>query len=285
MADGPWPMVPHVSLLPRPRILAKTEDEEERKKGWKVKRFDSRSHRLDHASCVASITPLVDRSSLQTLRRKDRSELQKPSRQDRPDEILRLADYHTAGLSSRLVSSRRLASQGVEPSRPIDGSAAPGVYRLQPAALLLEGPPYKFLPWGLENLGSALDVALMHVVLDVIGHASWISFNQLLTSIPQEVNSDQELLVMFDLHNKKVVEMFIVYSDPSEPFKPITEWEFEEEEQPDNNIEPNGDNYLSNPNPLNEHVGVDEENMYLESVPVNQASPAMSTRSKRRLSL
>uniref|UniRef100_A0A0E0PZC1 Uncharacterized protein n=1 Tax=Oryza rufipogon TaxID=4529 RepID=A0A0E0PZC1_ORYRU len=117
------------------------------------------------------------------------------------------------------------------------------------------------------------------------GHASWISFNQLLTSIPQEVNSDQELLVMFDLHNKKVVEMFIVYFDPSEPFKPITEWEFEEEEQPDNNIEPNGDNYLSNPNPLNEHVGVDEENMYLESVPVNQASPAMSTRSKRRLSL
>jgi hypothetical protein len=133
---------------------AKTEDEEERRKGWKAKRFDSCSHRLDHASCVASITPLVNHSSLQTLRRKDQSELQKPSRQDRPDEILRLADYHAAGLSSRLVASRRLASQGVEPSRPsgqppggggaarphrpIDGSAAPGAYRLQPAALLLE---------------------------------------------------------------------------------------------------------------------------------------------------
>ncbi|EEC84371.1 hypothetical protein OsI_30916 [Oryza sativa Indica Group] len=86
-----------------------------------------------------------------------------------------------------------------------------------------------------------------------------------------EVNSDQELLVMFDLHNKKkVVEMFILYSDPSEPFKPITEWEFEKEEQPDNNTVPDGDNYLSNPNPLNEHAGVDEDNMYLESVPVNQ---------------
>ena len=79
---------------------------------------------------------------------------------------------------------------------------------------------------------------------------------------------------MFDLHNKKkVVEMFIVYANPSEPFKPITEWEFEEEEQPDNNTEPDGDNYLSNPNPLNEHVGIDDENMYLESVPINQVLP------------
>jgi len=39
--------------------------------------------------------------------------------------------------------------------------------------------------------------------------------------------------------------------------------------QPDNNIEPDGDNYLSNPNPLNEHVGDDDENMYLPSVPIS----------------
>nr|BAD54588.1 hypothetical protein [Oryza sativa Japonica Group] len=145
-----------------------------------------------------------------------------------------------------------------------------------------------------------LHVALMHVALDVTDRTCFMDFVQsvvdkyppgylevahvqhydVLKTFP-EVNSDQELLVMFDLHNKKkVVEMFIVYSDPSEPFKPINEWEFEEEEQPDNNIEPDGDNYLSNPNPLNEHVGVDEESMYLDSVPVNQSSPAMSTRSK-----
>ena len=141
---GWWAMAHGASCIATSQ--AKTEDEEERRKGWKAKRFDSRSHRLYHASCVASITPLVDRSSLQTLRCKDWSELQKPSRQDRPDEILRLADYHAAGLSSRLVSSRRLASQGVEPSRPIYGSAAPGVYRLQPAALLLEVIFFIFFP-------------------------------------------------------------------------------------------------------------------------------------------
>jgi hypothetical protein len=38
---------------------------------------------------------------------------------------------------------------------------------------------------------------------------------------------------MFDMHSKeKVVQVFISYCDPSEPFVPITKWEFEEKEQP-----------------------------------------------------
>jgi len=40
-----------------------------------------------------------------------------------------------------------------------------------------------------------------------------------------EVHSDQDLLSMFEKNSKtKVVDMFISYCDPSEPFEPIKEW-------------------------------------------------------------
>jgi hypothetical protein len=46
-----------------------------------------------------------------------------------------------------------------------------------------------------------------------------------------EVTSDQELMVMFSKHKENVIEMFIAYCDLSEPYKPITEWQFEGEAQ------------------------------------------------------
>ncbi|CAN6282710.1 unnamed protein product [Urochloa humidicola] len=40
------------------------------------------------------------------------------------------------------------------------------------------------------------------------------------------VRTDQELMSMFEKHsNTKFVHMFISYTDPSELFQPITEWE------------------------------------------------------------
>jgi len=40
-----------------------------------------------------------------------------------------------------------------------------------------------------------------------------------------EVYSDQDLLSMFEKNSKtKVVDMFISYCDPSEPFEPTKEW-------------------------------------------------------------
>uniref|UniRef100_A0A453N329 Uncharacterized protein n=1 Tax=Aegilops tauschii subsp. strangulata TaxID=200361 RepID=A0A453N329_AEGTS len=83
-----------------------------------------------------------------------------------------------------------------------------------------------------------------------------------------EVTSDQELVSMFEKHSKtKVVHMFVAYCDPSEPYEPITEWHSDAHGQP-NNTEQDGDDYLRNPVPENEHVGVDEENIYLEDEPV-----------------
>ncbi|XP_037489042.1 uncharacterized protein LOC119367695 [Triticum dicoccoides] len=83
-----------------------------------------------------------------------------------------------------------------------------------------------------------------------------------------EVTSDQELMLMFEKHSKtKVVHMFVAYCDPSEPYEPITEWHSDAHSQP-NNIEQDDDDYLRNPVPENEHVGVDEENIYLEDEPV-----------------
>jgi len=79
-----------------------------------------------------------------------------------------------------------------------------------------------------------------------------------------EVTSDQELMVMFSKHKEKVIEIFIAYCDPSEPYKPITEWQFEGEAQHKDDIEQELDTYLMNPLPNNEHVGVDEEGMYLK---------------------
>ncbi|CAN6351755.1 unnamed protein product [Urochloa humidicola] len=73
-------------------------------------------------------------------------------------------------------------------------------------------------------------------------------------------------MTMFAKHSMtKVVDMFISYCDPSEPFHPFQEWPSgvsrdsgEEEEE---------DSYLCNPLPENEHVGVDEEELYLEKAP------------------
>jgi hypothetical protein len=63
--------------------------------------------------------------------------------------------------------------------------------------------------------------------------------------------------------------MFIIYCDPSETFEPITEWNFGGENQPENLLVQADDDYLRNPNPTNEHVGVDEETLYLQNEPVN----------------
>lgn len=79
-----------------------------------------------------------------------------------------------------------------------------------------------------------------------------------------EVMLDQELMVMFSKHNENVIQMFIAYCDPSEPYKPITEWQFEGEAQYKEDTEQELDAYLMNPLPKNEHVGVDEEGMYLK---------------------
>jgi hypothetical protein len=51
-----------------------------------------------------------------------------------------------------------------------------------------------------------------------------------LKSFP-EVKIDQDLMAMFERHlNKKVIIMFVVYRDPSEPYEPVKEWDFGEEE-------------------------------------------------------
>ena len=63
-------------------------------------------------------------------------------------------------------------------------------------------------------------------------------YDHVLKTFPK-VNSDQDLMYMFDMHNKeKVVDMFIIYCDPSETFEPITEWDFDGEEQPDSKKTP-----------------------------------------------
>jgi hypothetical protein len=69
---------------------------------------------------------------------------------------------------------------------------------------------------------------------------------------------------MFSKHKEKVIEMFIAYCDPSEPYKPITECQFEGEAHHKEDIEQELDTYLMNPLPNNEQVGVDEEGMYLK---------------------
>ena len=84
-----------------------------------------------------------------------------------------------------------------------------------------------------------------------------------------EIKSDQELMSMFEKHSKsKFVHIFVAYCDPSEPYEPIAESYIDLHVQPNNNAEQDDDGYLQNPIPENEHVGIDEENMYLEKEPV-----------------
>lgn len=54
--------------------------------------------------------------------------------------------------------------------------------------------------------------------------------------------------------------MFISHSEPSEVFEPITEWTNFASNDP---MEAEDDSYLQNPIPENEHVGVDDEVMYI----------------------
>ncbi|WVZ52914.1 hypothetical protein U9M48_003914 [Paspalum notatum var. saurae] len=77
-----------------------------------------------------------------------------------------------------------------------------------------------------------------------------------------EMKSDQDLMLMFSKHIKaKVITMFIGYSDASEQYEPIIEWEFDDQMQLNKNLDKGDDNYLRNPLPRNEHVGVDEESI------------------------
>jgi hypothetical protein len=94
-----------------------------------------------------------------------------------------------------------------------------------------------------------------------VPHAQY--YDAELKTFPK-VTSDQELMVMFNKHKEKVIEMFIAYCDPSEPYKSITEWQFEGEAQHKDDTEQELDTYLMNPLLNNEHVGVDEEGMYLK---------------------
>ncbi|XP_044950499.1 uncharacterized protein LOC123400148 [Hordeum vulgare subsp. vulgare] len=83
-----------------------------------------------------------------------------------------------------------------------------------------------------------------------------------------EVKTDQDLMFMFEKFSKtKAVQMFISYCDPAEPYEPITEYSSDFFTQTEHNIEQDDDSYLRNPIPENEHVGIDEENLYLEKEP------------------
>ncbi|PUZ44968.1 hypothetical protein GQ55_8G182700 [Panicum hallii var. hallii] len=93
------------------------------------------------------------------------------------------------------------------------------------------------------------------------------------------VNTDQELMLMFQKHiDSKVVHMFIAYSDPSGCYEPIIEWEgypsnsnqFSDPEPtiPSSSTQANEETSIENPITENEHVGVDEEGLYLKIKPV-----------------
>ncbi|CAO2172944.1 unnamed protein product [Urochloa humidicola] len=97
-----------------------------------------------------------------------------------------------------------------------------------------------------------------------------------------KVKTDGKLQLMFNKHSKtKVVEMFISYTDPMDTFQPITKWSTDDtpssqpkntqamQQQSENNTQTDEDTYLQNPLPKNEHVGVDEEVIYLTNEPVD----------------
>nr|TKV93978.1 hypothetical protein SEVIR_9G265400v2 [Setaria viridis] len=109
-------------------------------------------------------------------------------------------------------------------------------------------------------------------------------YDDVLKTYP-EIKSDQELMSMFEKHSKtKVVHMSIAYCDPTEPYDPIIQWH---KANPSGSfIEEDEDSYLCNPLPEKEHVGVDEELMYLEDAPVHVrknpcAHDCSSTRRKK----
>jgi hypothetical protein len=97
-----------------------------------------------------------------------------------------------------------------------------------------------------------------------------------------QIKTDQELLKMFTKHvDSKIVLMTITYTEPTDVV-PVPQWCYTEEDIPMSQItepiaklptqpctsEPStynndDDGYLANPEPHNEHVGVDEEGFYL----------------------
>ena len=94
-------------------------------------------------------------------------------------------------------------------------------------------------------------------------------YDEALKTFP-EIKTDQDLMSMFSKHCKsKYIIMFIVYRGPSDPYEPVTKWDFNVDSQPKNSIELDEDDYLRNPAPQNEHVGIDEEALYFENVPRN----------------
>ncbi|KAM0873465.1 hypothetical protein ACQ4PT_038055 [Festuca glaucescens] len=98
-----------------------------------------------------------------------------------------------------------------------------------------------------------------------VAHAQY--YDDVQKTFP-EIKSDQELMSIFEKHAKtKMLQMFFAYCDPHEPYEPITEYYSDVHIHPNNNTEQDDDGYLCNPIPENEHIGIDEENMYLEKEP------------------
>ena len=72
-------------------------------------------------------------------------------------------------------------------------------------------------------------------------------YDEFLKTFP-EIKSDQDLMSMFSKQCKsKVIIMFIVYQGPSNPYAPVTKWDFNVDSQPKNNIELDEDDYHGNP--------------------------------------
>jgi len=81
-----------------------------------------------------------------------------------------------------------------------------------------------------------------------------------------EINSDHELMYMFSKHRKRrVIIMFITYRGSSDPFVPVTKWDFNDNFRTKNTIELDEGAHFRNPKAHKEHVGVEEEAMYLEN--------------------
>ena len=60
-------------------------------------------------------------------------------------------------------------------------------------------------------------------------------YDEALKTFPK-IKSDQDLICMFSKHCKsKVIIMFIVYRGPSDPYEPVTKWDFNVDSQLKNN--------------------------------------------------
>ena len=86
-------------------------------------------------------------------------------------------------------------------------------------------------------------------------------YDEVLKTFP-EIKTDQELMRMFEKHSEtKSVQLFCAYCDPSEPYKPITEYYYDVQPnkktaENDVHVQPNKateeeDSYLGNPIPEN----------------------------------